>query len=190
VRSAAISAYKIANDIRLLSCGPRAGIGELSLPAVQPGSSIMPGKVNPVICEALLMVVAQVQGCDATVSFAGTAGSILELNLMLPVAAHNLLLEMELLARAVDNFSERAVDGLVATERGPELLEQGLAICTGLVPAIGYDAAAAIAHEAFETGATVREVARQRTSLSEDEIARLLDPERQVVPSLGGPVAG
>jgi fumarate hydratase class II len=178
VRSAAISAYKIASDIRLLSCGPRAGIGELSLPAVQPGSSIMPGKVNPVI------------GCDATVSFAGTAGSILELNLMLPVAAHNLLTEMELLARAVDNFAERAVDGLVATERGPEMLERGLAICTGLVPAIGYDAAAAIAHEAFETGATVREVARQRTALSEDELTRLLDPERQVVPSLEAPGAG
>ena len=190
VRSAAISAYKIANDIRLLSCGPRAGIGELSLPAVQPGSSIMPGKVNPVICEALLMVVAQVLGCDATVSFAGTAGSILELNVMLPVAAHNLLTEMELLARAVDNFAERAVDGLVATERGPEMLERGLAICTGLVPAIGYDAAAAIAHEAFETGATVREVARQRTALSEDDLTRLLDPERQVVPSLEAPGAG
>ncbi len=190
LRSAAISAYKIANDIRLLSCGPRAGIAELSLPAVQPGSSIMPGKVNPVICEALLMVVAQVLGCDATVSFAGTAGSILELNVMLPVAAHNLLLGMELLARGVDNFALRAVDGLVATTRGGELLEQGLAICTGLVPSIGYDAAAAIAHEAFETGRTVREVARQRTALSEGEIDHLLNPERQLVPSLGEAAAG
>ncbi len=141
------------------------------------------------ICEALLMVVAQVLGCDATVSFAGTAGSILELNVMLPVAAHNLLTAMELLARGVANFAERAVDGLVATDRGPEMLERGLAICTGLVPAIGYDAAAAIAHEAFETGATVREVARQRTALSEDELTRLLDPERQVVPSLEAPAA-
>ena len=190
VRSAAIAVYKIANDVRLLSCGPRAGIGELTLPAVQPGSSIMPGKVNPVICESLMMVVAQVLGCDSTVSFAGTAGSILELNVMLPVAAHNLLLEMELLARAVDNFAQSAVDGLVATARGPEMLERGLAIGTGLVPAIGYDAAAAIAHEAFETGATVREVAQQRTALSAEEIDRLLDPERQVVPSLEAPAAG
>ena len=186
VRSTAISLHKIANDIRLLSCGPRAGLAELRLPEVQPGSSIMPGKVNPVICESLLMVVAQVMGCDATVAFAGTAGSLLELNVMLPVAAHNLLLEIGLLASATANFADRAVDGLVATERGPELLERGLAICTGLVPAIGYDAAAAIAHEAFASNRTVREVALQLSGLEAAEIDRLLDPESQVRPTLEG----
>ncbi len=184
VRSAAISIYKIANDIRLLSCGPRAGIAELSLPEVQPGSSIMPGKVNPVICESILMVVAQVLGCDSTVAFAGTVGSLLELNVMLPVAAHNLLEAMELLARATANFASKAVDGLTATQQGPLLLERGLAICTGLVPAIGYDAAAAIAHEAFASNRTVREVALERSGLKEEEISSLLDPELQVSPSL------
>ena len=184
VRSAAISLHKIANDIRLLSCGPRAGIGELSLPAVQPGSSIMPGKVNPVVCESALMVVAQVIGCDATISFAGATGSLLELNVMLPIAAHNLLEEIELLARATANFAGRAVDGLTATTRGPELLERGLAICTGLVPAIGYDAAAAIAHEAFTSNRTVREVALETSGLPEEEIDKLLDPELQVSPTL------
>jgi len=184
VRSAAISLHKIANDIRLLSCGPRAGIGELSLPEVQPGSSIMPGKVNPVICESALMVVAHVIGCDATITFAGATGSLLELNVMLPVAAHNLLEEIELLGRAAANLAASAVDGLTATTRGPELLERGLAICTGLVPAIGYDAAAAIAHEAFASNLTVREVALEASGLSEEEIDRLLDPELQVNPTL------
>ncbi len=187
VRAAAISIHKIANDIRLLSCGPRAGISELSLPAVQPGSSIMPGKVNPVICESVLMVVAQVIGCDATVAFAGATGSLLELNVMLPVAAHNLLEAIELLARASANFAANAVEGLTATDRGPALLEQGLAICTGLVPAIGYDAAAAIAHTAFESNRTVREVALERSGLTAEEIDHLLDPERQVEPTLTGP---
>jgi fumarate hydratase class II len=184
VRTAAISLHKIAGDLRLLGCGPRAGIGELSLPAVQPGSSIMPGKVNPVICESVLMVVAQVIGCDATVAFAGATGSLLELNVMLPVAAHNLLQEIGLLARAAANLSEKAVSGLTATDRGPGLLAQGLAICTGLVPAIGYDAAAAIAHTAFESNRTVRQVALEQTELSEEEIDRLLDPEAQVMPGL------
>ena len=186
VRASAISLHKIANDIRLLSCGPRAGIGELSLPAVQPGSSIMPGKVNPVICESVLMVVAQVIGCDSTVAFAGATGSLLELNVMLPVAAHNLLEAVELLARAAANFASSAVEGISATGRGPELLERGLAICTGLVPAIGYDAAAAIAHTAFESDRTVREVALEKSGLSAEEIDRLLDPELQVNPTLSG----
>ncbi len=184
VRSAAISLHKIANDIRLLSCGPRAGIGEVTLPEVQPGSSIMPGKVNPVICESALMVVAHVIGCDTTITFAGATGSLLELNVMLPVAAHNLLEEIELLGRAAANLAASAVDGLTATTRGPELLERGLAICTGLVPAIGYDAAAAIAHEAFASNLTVREVALETSGLSEEEIDRLLDPELQVNPTL------
>ncbi|MGC1908327.1 MAG: class II fumarate hydratase, partial [Candidatus Dormiibacterota bacterium] len=166
VRGAAIALHKIASDLRLLSFGPRAGVAELSLPEVQPGSSIMPGKVNPVICESALMAVAQVLGDDSTVAFCGSTGSLLELNVMLPVAAHNLLEEIELLARASANLARQAVDGLFATARGPELLEQGLAICTALVPAIGYDAAAAIAHEAHRSGRTVREVAQERSGIS------------------------
>jgi fumarate hydratase class II len=180
VRGAAIALHKIASDLRLLSFGPRAGVAELSLPEVQPGSSIMPGKVNPVICESALMVVAQVLGDDATVAFCGATGSLLELNVMLPVAAHNLLEEIELLARAAANLAQQAVDGLFATERGPELLAQGLAICTALVPAIGYDAAAAIAHEAHLSGRTVRAVALERSGIAPHELDRLLDPERLV----------
>jgi len=184
VRAAAITLHKIASDLRLLSFGPRAGVAELSLPEVQPGSSIMPGKVNPVICESALMVVAQVLGDDATVSFCGSTGSILELNVMLPVAAHNLLEEMELLGRAAGNLARQAVDGLTATDRGPELLERGLAICTALVPAIGYDAAAAIAHQAHASGRTVREVALESSGIPPAELDRLLDPERLVMPGL------
>jgi fumarate hydratase, class II len=144
----------------------------------------MPGKVNPVICESALMVVAQVLGDDSTVAFCGSTGSLLELNVMLPVAAHNLLEEIELLGHASSNLAGQAVDGLFATERGPELLEQGLAICTGLVPAIGYDAAAAIAHEAHRTGRTVRQVALENAGISAAEVERLLDPERLVEPGL------
>ncbi|HEY6537648.1 MAG TPA: class II fumarate hydratase [Candidatus Dormibacteraeota bacterium] len=190
VRGAAIAIHKIASDLRLLSFGPRAGVAELSLPEVQPGSSIMPGKVNPVICESALMAVAQVLGDDATVAFCGATGSLLELNVMLPVAAHNLLEEIELLARVSANLSLQAVDGLVATERGPNLLEQGLAIGTALVPAIGYDAAAAIADEAHRTGRTIREVAGDRSGLSSAELDRLLDPNRMVEPGLDQPGAG
>ncbi len=190
-RSVAVSLHKIAADLRLLSFGPRAGVAELELPAVQPGSSIMPGKVNPVICESTLMTCAQVFGDDATLAFCGATGSLLELNVMLPVAAHNLLEEIELLAAAAANLAHQAVDGLTATDRGPRMLEQGLAICTGLVPAIGYDRAAAIAHQAYATGRTVREVARDQTELSEEELDRLLDPERLVRPSLdAAPQAG
>ncbi|HVC38736.1 MAG TPA: class II fumarate hydratase [Candidatus Dormibacteraeota bacterium] len=184
VRGAALALHKIAADLRLLSFGPRAGVAELSLPEVQPGSSIMPGKVNPVICESALMVVAQVLGDDATVAFCGADGSLLELNVMLPVAAHNLLEEIELLGRASSNLARRAVNGLLATERGPRLLEEGLAICTALVPAIGYDAAAAIAHEAHRSGRTVRQVALERSSIPALELDRLLDPERMVQPTL------
>ncbi|MGC2192163.1 MAG: class II fumarate hydratase [Candidatus Dormiibacterota bacterium] len=190
VRGAAIALHKIASDLRLLSFGPRAGVAELSLPEVQPGSSIMPGKVNPVICESALMAVAQVLGDDATVAFCGSTGSLLELNVMLPVAAHNFLEEIELLARASANLARQAVDGLFATERGPELLEQGLAICTALVPAIGYDAAAAIAHEAHQSGRTVREVALERSKIPPSELDRLLDPERLVQPGLEAPGSG
>ncbi len=181
LRSVAVGLTKIANDIRWLGSGPRAGLGEIALPEVQPGSSIMPGKVNPVIAESTLMACAQVIGNDTTVMLAGH-GSNFELNTMMPVAAHNVLESAGLLAAATVNFARRCVVGVEATERGPQLVEQGLAICTALAPEIGYDAAAAISKEAFETGRTVREVARERTALSEQDLERILDPASMTEP--------
>ncbi len=181
LNTTAVSLMKIANDVRWLSSGPRAGLGELALPEVQPGSSIMPGKVNPVIAEALTMVCAQVMGNNTTVTIAGMSGNF-ELNVMLPVTAHNLLQSIWLLAAAVRNFTEKAIKGLKATDRGPEMVEKGLAIATALVPAIGYDAAAEISKEAFKSGRTIREVARERTGLSEEELDRLLNPEAMTEP--------
>jgi len=175
LKSIAVSLLKLGNDIRWLGCGPRAGFAELALPEVQPGSSIMPGKVNPVIAEALCMVAAQVVGNDATITIAGQSGNF-ELNVMMPVAAFNLIQSIELLASGVSNFTSKLVDGLKATKNGPELVERGLALCTALVPAIGYDAAASIAHDAYETGKTVREIARQQTNLTEAQLDKLLDP--------------
>jgi len=190
LRTVAVSLQKIANDIRWLGSGPRAGLGELALPEVQPGSSIMPSKVNPVIAESLIQVVAHVIGNDAAVSHAAQ-GSYFELNLMLPVAAYNLLQAIELLAAGSDNFAERCVKGLRATERGPEMVERGLMLATALAPAIGYDAAAEIAKEAAKSGRTIREVAREKTQLSEQDLDRLLDPEKMTEPGLGaGPASG
>jgi fumarate hydratase class II len=183
LRTVAISLNKIANDIRWLGSGPRAGLGELAIPEVQPGSSIMPGKINPVIPESLIQVVAQVIGNDAAVVVAGQ-GSYFELNMMMPVAAHNLLQSVTLLASATHNFTAQCVRGLQATEKGPAMVEQGVMLATGLAPAIGYDAAAEIAKEAAKTGKTVREIAKQRTKLSEAELDRLLDPVKMVEPSV------
>jgi fumarate hydratase, class II len=190
LRTLGVSLQKIANDIRWLGSGPRAGLGELALPEVQPGSSIMPGKVNPVIAESLIQVVAQVIGNDAAVCQAAQ-GSYFELNLMLPVAGYNLAQSIELLAAGSDNFAERCVRGLRATERGPEMVERGLMLATALAPAIGYDAAAEIAKEAAKSGRTIREVAREKTQLSEQELDRLLDPEKMTKPGLdAGPTSG
>ena len=177
-----MSLHTIAGDLRLLGCGPRAGIAEIALPAVQPGSSIMPGKVNPVICESVTMVAAQVIGNDATVAFAGAAGSLLELNVMMPVAAYNLLQSIAILSTSAVNLAEQAVDGVEATANGPRLVEEGLMTCTALAPRIGYDAAAAIAKEAFRSGRTVRQVAREQTELTEEELTALLDPVRMTEP--------
>jgi len=184
LRGAAVSLTKIANDIRWLGSGPRAGLGELALPEVQPGSSIMPGKVNPVIAESLIQVGAQVIGNDAAVSVAAQ-GSYFELNMMMPVAAHNLLESIDLLAAAAANFSEQCVKGLSATERGPQMVERGLAIATALAPVVGYDAAAAIAKEAAASGRTIREVAAEKTELTPEELERILDPAAMTEPGLG-----
>ena len=175
----------------LLGCGPRAGIAEISIPVVQPGSSIMPGKVNPVICESVTMVAAQVIGNDATIAFCAAAGSLLELNVMMPVAAYDLLQSTALLAASARNLAHQCVDGITATENGPAMVERGLMLGTALAPRIGYDAAAAIAKEAYETGRTVREVARERSGLNEEELTRLLDAEAMTRPGLEtGPGGG
>ncbi len=178
----AVSLTKIANDLRWLGSGPRAGIGEIDLPAVQPGSSIMPGKVNPVIAESVLMVCAQVIGNDAAITIGGQSGNF-EINLTMPLVGYDLLQSIELLANASRNLATQAVDGLRATARGPEMVERGLAICTSLAPIIGYDAAAAIAKEAAKTGQSIREVARAKTKLSDAELDRILDPALMVEPS-------
>lgn len=175
VRSFAVSLMKIANDIRWLGSGPRAGIGEISLPEVQPGSSIMPGKVNPVIAESVTMICAQVMGNDQTVSIAGQSGNF-ELNVMMPIAAHNLLESIEILASGSNNFSKQCIEGLVATEKGPNMVNQGLAICTALAPKLGYDKAAHIAHIASESGETIKEVTLRETNLSSEEIDKILEP--------------
>ncbi len=177
LKTVAVSLLKIANDVRFLGAGPRANLAEIALPEVQPGSSIMPGKVNPVIAESAAMVSAQVIGNDATVALAGQSGNF-ELNVMLPVIAHNLLQSIELLASTADNFTDQLVVGLRATERGPALVEQGLMLATALAPEIGYDRAADLSKEAYKTGKTIREVARERTDLSEEELDALLDARK------------
>src|SRR5712691_7153643 len=181
----AVSLMKIANDIRWLGSGPRAGIGEIDLPAVQPGSSIMPGKVNPVIAESVAMVCAQVMGNHTTITIAGQSGDF-EINVMMPVAAYNLLQSISLLTATARNFTEQCIKGLKATPMGPEMVERGLAISTSLAPIIGYDAAADISKIAHKTGKTIREVAREKTSLSEEELDRILDPANMTRPGLEG----
>jgi fumarate hydratase class II len=181
IRTVAVSLMKIAHDIRWLASGPRTGLGELAIPEVQPGSSIMPGKVNPVIAESAIMAAAQVVANDIAVVQGGQWGCF-ELNTMLPLAAHNLVQSIEILGSSCRNFAERCVSGIRATERGPEMVEQGLSTVTGLVPVIGYDKAAAIAKQAAKTGRTVREVARETTDLTEEQLAAGLDPFKMTAP--------
>ncbi len=185
MRTIAVSLSKVASDVRLLSCGPRCGIGELSLPAVQPGSSIMPGKVNPVICESVMMVCCQVQGNDQAVALGGMGGigSLLDLNVAMPMMAANLLQSIELLANASVMFRVSAIEDLAVNEdRCAELIEGSLAMCTSLAPVIGYDKAAALAKEAFATGKAVRQVARDQQVLDDAELDRLLNPDAMTRP--------
>lgn len=175
LKTIAVSLTKVANDLRWLASGPRCGIGEIRLPSLQPGSSIMPGKVNPVIPEMALMVAAQVIGNDVTISLGGMSGSF-ELNVMMPVIAYDLLQSIEILASACRLMAEKCVDGIEAdVERHREMIEKSLALVTSLVPRIGYDRSAAIAKEAYATGRTVREVAREHRVLPEDELEAVLD---------------
>jgi fumarate hydratase class II len=179
LKTVAVSLTKIANDIRWLGSGPRTGIGEIALPSLQPGSSIMPGKVNPVIPEMVLMVAAQVVGNDVTISVGGMSGNF-ELNVMMPVIAYNLLQSIEILANASQLLADRCVAGLEANrERCEEMVEKSLAMVTALAPRIGYDKAAEIAKEAFATGRTVRELATAMEVLPLEELERVLDARSQ-----------
>jgi fumarate hydratase class II len=175
LKTIAVSLTKIANDIRWLASGPRCGIGEIRIPSLQPGSSIMPGKVNPVIPEMVVQVAAQVIGNDTTITLAGQAGNF-ELNVMLPVIAYNLLQSISLLARSSTLFADKCIRGIEANEgKCRSYLEQSLALATALVPVIGYDKAASVAKRASEKGETVREAAIREAILPEGEVNRILD---------------
>ena len=176
LRTLAVSLFKLANDIRWLSSGPRCGIGEIQLPATQPGSSSMPGKVNPVMCESVMQVSAQIFGNDTTVCWGGANGN-LDLNVMMPVMAYNTLESIRLLANVVRLFRDKCVSGITANrERCQELVEYSMAMVTSLAPIIGYDRAAEIAKESAKTGKTVREICREKQVLPEVDLNRILDP--------------
>ena len=184
LKTLAVSLTKIANDLRWLSSGPRCGIGEIGLPDTQPGSSIMPGKVNPVMCESVLQVAAHVIGCDATITICGQAGNF-ELNVMMPVMALRLLEAITFSAAVVNAFTEKCVVGIEANkERCEEMIEKSLAMVTALAPVIGYDAAAKIAKESYATGKTVREVALAHKVLPPDQLGKILDPWRMTEPGI------
>ncbi len=169
LKTLAVSLVKIANDLRWLASGPRCGLGEINLPSLQPGSSIMPGKVNPVIPEAVIQVAAQVMGNDTTIMMAGQAGNF-ELNVMLPVTAYNLLQSIDLLASSSGVFVKKCIDGISANaETCAGYIEKSLALATGLVPKIGYDKAAAVSKKAYETGKSIREVLLEEKILNESE---------------------
>jgi fumarate hydratase class II len=183
LKTISVSLSKIANDIRWLGSGPRAGIGELILPSVQPGSSIMPGKVNPVICESMIQSCAQVIGNDIAITLGGQGG-IFELNLMLPLISHNLLQSIQILSNSIKIFTEKLIDDLKADEKKClDYIEGSLAMCTSLAPIIGYDKAAKIAYNAYESGKTVREIALEEKVLSVEKLNELLDAKSMTKPN-------
>ncbi len=183
LKTIALGLTKIANDVRWLASGPRCGIGEISIPPTQPGSSIMPGKVNPVMSEMVLQVAAQVIGNDATIAWAAGLGGNFELNVMMPIMAYNLLQSIELLSRAARVFADRCAAGIEPNrERCRQLIEQSLALCTSLAPRLGYDKAAEIAKESFTSGKTVRQVVREMKLLGDEDLDKLLDPRRMTRP--------
>ncbi len=191
LKTVAVSLFKIANDLRWLSSGPRCGIGEIALPATQPGSSIMPGKVNPVMCEALMQVCAQVFGGDATITWAAAAGSSFELNVMMPVMAHHFLENTRILGNAVRAFTEKCVRGIAANEaRCNEMVEYSMAMVTSLAPIIGYDRAAEIAKESAKTGKTVRQLCEEQHVLPPEELKAALDPVEMTKPGGEGAAGG
>jgi fumarate hydratase, class II len=182
LKTLAVSLIKIANDLRWLASRPRCAIGEIGLPDTQPASSIMPGKVNPVLCESIIQVAAHVIGCDATITLCRQTGNF-ELNVTMPVVTLKLLEAIEFTANVINAFTEKCVTGIEANEaRCRELVEKSLAMVTALAPVIGYDAAAAIAHEAVASGKTVREVARPKTALTPEQLERALQPWSMTMP--------
>ena len=182
LKTMAVSLIKIANDIRWLGSGPRCGIGEILLPETQPGSSIMPGKVNPVIPESLIQVCAQVIGNDSAITLGGLSGNF-ELNVMMPLIAANLLQSIHLLANAVKNFSKGCIHGLKADrKRCEEMVEKSLALATVLTPQMGYEEAARIAKKAYVQHQTIRQVVEEEGLLSKEELKLLLDPRSMISP--------
>ncbi|HVN45220.1 MAG TPA: class II fumarate hydratase [Steroidobacteraceae bacterium] len=186
----AVSLMKIANDLRWMNSGPLAGLGEIALPALQPGSSIMPGKVNPVIPEAVAMVAAQVIGNDTAITIAGQSGNF-QLNVMLPVIAHNLLGSIRLLANVVRALADRAIAGFrVNSARLAEALDRNPILVTALNPVIGYEKGAAIAKKAYAEGRPIREVAAQMTELPAAQLEKLLDPKELTTGGIKGGGSG
>ena len=184
LKTLATSLMKIGNDIRWLGSGPRCGFGEIVLPSIQPGSSIMPGKVNPVLAESLTQVCAQVIGNDATVTVAGQSGNF-ELNVMMPIMAHNILESVEILASSTNTFSRECIEGIEADKiKCESFVEESLAMCTSLAPVLGYDVAASIAKKAFAQNKTVKQVVIEEKILDKKEAAKVLDPKTMIKPSL------
>ena len=180
LKSLAVSLFKIANDIRWMGSGPVSGLGELKIPALQPGSSIMPGKVNPVIPEMMMQVSAQVIGNDTAITFSAANGNF-ELNTMLPIMAHNILESISILTSGAEAFTEKLIIGLEAnTEKLDENIQKNSILVTALVPKLGYDVSAEIAKEAIATNSTIKKVLLDRDLLSEQEIDELLDIEKLI----------
>ena len=180
LKTTAAALLKIANDLRWMNSGPIAGLGEVTLPTLQPGSSIMPGKVNPVICEAVMMAAVQVMGNDLAITLGNQHGNF-ELNSMLPLIAHNLLQSITLLAHAAQLFADKAIAEMtINVERVVEAMAKNPILVTALTPVIGYDRATQIAQQAYTEGRLVKEVAAERTTLSAAELEQLLDPRLMV----------
>jgi fumarate hydratase class II len=183
LKTLSVSLYKIANDIRWLGSGPRSGLGELILPPVQPGSSIMPGKVNPVICESLIQITSQVIGYDSAITLGGLGG-VFELNLMLPLIGSNILESINILSNGIKMFRLKLLNDLKANEQKcMEHIEDSLAMCTTLSPIIGYDKAAQIAKKAYQTDKTVREICLEEKVLSKEKLKNILDPYSMISPN-------
>ena len=183
LRAIAVTLFNVANNIRWLASGPRCGFYELKLPDLQPGSSIMPGKVNPVLCESAMQAAARVLGNDQTIAFCGAAGGQFQLNVMMPVMADVAIESVRLLANAASAFTDRCLKDMEANREACEAaVEKSLALATGLNPLVGYEQAAALAKEAFATGKTIRELCREKKLLPEEQLDKALDPWRMTRP--------
>jgi fumarate hydratase class II len=184
LRCVAVTLFNVANNLRWLGSGPRCGFYEVKIPDLQPGSSIMPGKVNPVMCESLTQVAARAMGNDQTIAVCGAAGGQFQLNVMMPVMAHVTLESVRLLAGGTKAFTERCLEGLEANPEACEAaVQKSLSLATALNPYLGYERAAALAKGAFQTGKTIRELCREKNVLPEDQLEEALDPWRMTKPS-------